>query len=114
MKLKNQTERKEFLNNYKAWELFKEIPEIEVKLYRYVFPNGTVIIATEYASFTYDRFESGRSYYKKTTAVKYHLILSEGDDFDNSTFFNEHKLYNPAGDNMTAIIKYLTIKRPEV
>ena len=61
MKLKNQTERKEFLNNYKAWELFKEIPEIEVKLYRYVFPNGTVIIATEYASFAYDRFESGRN-----------------------------------------------------
>ena len=89
MKLKNQTERKEFLNNYKAWELFKEIPEIEVKLYRYVFPNGTVIIATEYASFAYDRFESGRNYYKKTTAVKYHLILSEDDDFDNSTFFNE-------------------------
>lgn len=114
MKLKNQTERKEFLDNYKAWELFKEIPEIEVKLYRYVFPNGTVIIATEYASFTFDFFKNGLSYYKKTTAVKYHLILSEGDDFDNSTFFNEHKLYNPSGDNMTAIIKYLTIKRPEV
>lgn len=114
MKLKNQAERKEFLNNYKAWELFKEIPEIEVKLYRYVFPNGTVIIATEYASFTYDRFESGRSYYKKTTAVKYHLLLSETDDFSGGILLNEFKYYNPTGDSQSAIIKYLTVKRPEV
>lgn len=114
MQLKNKTERENFLKNYKSWELFKEIPEIEIKLYRYVFPNGTVIIATEHAIFTYDRFESGRSYYKKTTEVKYHLILGEGDDFDNPTFFNEYKVYNPVGDSMTAIIKYLTVKRPEV
>ena len=114
MKLKNKTERENFLKNYKSWELFKEIPEIEVKLYRYVFPNGTAIIATEHAIFTYDRFESGRSYYKKITAVKYHLILSETDDYRNSTFLNEYKLYNPTGDSFTTIVKYLTVRRPEV
>ena len=114
MKLKNQAERKEFLNNYKAWELFKEIPEIEVKLYRYVFPNGTAIIATEHASFTYDRRENGRTIYKKITAVNYHLILSETDDFSSITFCNEYKCYNPTGDSKSTIIKYLTVKRMEI
>lgn len=114
MKLKNKVEIENFLNNYKSWELFKEIPEIEVKLYRYVFTNGTVIIATEHASFAYDHFENGRTFYKKATAVKYHLILSETDDFSNGAFFNEYKNYNPDGDSLTAIIKYLTVKRPEV
>lgn len=70
MQLKNKIERENFLKNYKSWELFKEIPEIEVKLYRYVFPNGTVIIATEHAIFVYDRFEIGRSYYKKNNGGK--------------------------------------------
>lgn len=114
MILKNKAEREEFLNNYKSWELFKEIPEIEVKLYRYVLPNGTAIIATEHAIFTYDRFESGITIYKKITAVKYHLILSETDDFRGGTFFNEYKCYNPTGDSLIAIIKYLTVKRPEI
>lgn len=114
MILKNKTEREEFLDNYKSWELFKEIPEIEVKLYRYVFPNGTAIIATEHASFTYDRSENGRTIYKKITAVNYHLLLSETDDFSGGTFFNEYKCYNPTGDSKSAIIKYLTVKRSEI
>lgn len=114
MKLKNKVEREKFLKNYKSWELFKEIPEIEVKLYRYVFPNGTVIIATEHSSFGFDRFENGRSFYKKISAVKYHLILSETDDFSNSIFHAEYKTYNPTGDSLSSIIKYLTVKRPEV
>ena len=114
MQLKNKIERENFLKNYKSWELFKEIPEIEIKLCRYVFPNGTVIIATEHAKFTYDRFESGRKYHKKITAVKYHLILSETDDYSYSTFLNEYKLYDPTGDCLSAIVKYLIVSRPEV
>lgn len=113
MKLKNKVEREKFLKNYKSWELFKEIPEIEVKLYRYTFPNGTVIIATEHARFVFD-YENRKGSYKKVTAVKYHLILSETDEFINGHLFHEHKVYEPTGDSFTTIIKYLTVTGPEV
>ena len=37
MQLKNKAEREKFLESYREWELWKEIPELELKFYRYAF-----------------------------------------------------------------------------
>lgn len=65
MQLKNKAEREKFLENYKSWGLWKEVPELELKFYRYEFPNGTVLIATEYARMIFNRFGKNGTEYKK-------------------------------------------------
>lgn len=115
MPLKNKAEREKFLESYKEWELWKEIPEIEVKLYRYAFVStGAVIIATEFPRMVFSRFCKKGTEYKKSTDVKYHLLLREGDKSYKSEFSsNDFKFYNPVGDSKTAIIDYLTKVKPE-
>lgn len=115
MSFKNKREREEFLENYKEWELWREIPELEIKLYRYAFVStGAVIIATEHPIMKYSRFGPKGAEYKKGRAVKYHLILREGDrSFIRECYPNEHKVYNPSGDSKTSIIEYLTKVKPE-
>lgn len=114
MQLKNKAEREKFLENYKAWELFKEVPELELKFYRYEFPNGTVLIATEYADMKVVRYDGHKAIYEKGTDVRYHLILSEGDNFKNSCFIFDYKLYEPSGNSKSSIIEYLTKTKPEI
>ncbi len=116
MKFKNKKEREQFLDNYKAWELWKEIPEIEVKLYRFAFiKTGAVIIATEHPIMKFVSFGVKGAEYRKGRAVKYHLILREDDKSFNCDYSpNEHKIYNPSGDSKTTIIDYLVKVRPEV
>lgn len=118
MQLKNKAQREQFLEKYKAWELWKEIPELELKFYRYVFPNGTVIIATEYARIGWVDYDADRNkhIFEKGTTVNYHLLLSENDNFVPRYKYSEtaYKLYNPAGDGKSDIIKYLTDTKPEI
>ena len=114
MQLKNKAERERFLENYKNWELMHEVPELELKFYRYTFPNGTVIVATEYANMKVVRYDGHKGIYEKSTDVRYHLILSEGDNFKNSCFIFEYKLYEPSGNSKSSIIEYLTKTKPEI
>lgn len=51
MILKNKQERENFINNYKAWGVWKEVPELNLKFYRYELPTGAVIIVTEYMTY---------------------------------------------------------------
>jgi hypothetical protein len=44
----NDEKRQAFLKAYKDWGVWFTVPETEWTLYRYVLPNGTVIIALEY------------------------------------------------------------------
>ena len=114
MQLKNKKEREGFLEEYNSWELWKEIPELELKFYRKVLPNGTQIIATEHARMVFDHFSPSGSKYKKSRTVKYHLLLSDNDGYKVEYFEHEYRLYNPTGDSKTAIVEYLTKTRPEV
>ena len=116
MNFKNKNQREEFLENYSAWELWKEIPEIEVKLYRYAFiSTGAVIIATEYPTMKFVSFGIKGAEHVKSTSVRYHLILRGGDNsFRHEYSQNDYKLYNPSGDSKSAIIDYLTKVKPEV
>lgn len=114
MLLKNKKQREEFLNNYRNWELWKEIPELDLKFYRYRLPNGTVIIATEYACMKFADYRNGHFEYEKSTSVRYHLILSEADKYKIEHSNTAYKYYNPSGDSISSIIQYLAETKPEV
>lgn len=114
MQLKNKAEREQFLREYRYWELWKEIPELELRFYRCVLPNGTVIVAIEFVRLGFDSFGPNGAKYKKKYDVKYHLLLAEGDNYKAEYFENSYKLYNPTGDSKTAIVEYLTKVKPEV
>lgn len=116
MPLKNRTEREQFLENYKSWEFWKEIPELELKFYRYTFPTGTVIIATEYACIRWADYDNvnHRHIHKKGVDVNYHLILSESETFKKQYSETAYKFYNPSGDGRSSIIEYLTKTNPEI
>ena len=114
MQLKNKAERERFLENYKNWELMHEVPELEIKFYRYTFPNGTVIIATEYACMKFARFGSKGSEYKKGTSVRYHLILHKSDKHKVQFAEYEYRVYNPSGDSKSSIVEYLTKTKPDI
>lgn len=110
MQFKNKKEREEFLESYREWELWKEIPEIEVKLYRYAFVStGAVIIATEYPCKKFADYRSGHFEYKKDTAVCYSLILREGDSFKMQYSYsdNDFLYYKPAGERKSVLLEYL-------
>ena len=114
MQLKNKVERERFLEDYRSWELWKEIPELELKFYRKVLPNGTRIIATEFSRFVFEHFSPNGAKYKKSTDVKYHLLLSDNDNYKIEYLEYSFKVYNPSGDSKSAIIEYLTKVKPEV
>lgn len=115
MQLKNKNERERFLEDYRSWELWKEIPELELKFYRKVLPNGTVIIATEYACMKFTNYVRGRFEYKKSTSVNFHLLLADSENFKAQySDENSFKLYNPSGDRKSSIVEYLTKVKPEV
>ncbi len=114
MQLKNKAERERFLENYKKWELFREIPELKLKFYRYEFSNGSVIIATEYAAMRFVSFGRSGAKYIESVSVKYHLLLDVTDKYKTQFSENEYKLYNPTGDSKTAIVEYMTKTKPDI
>ena len=112
--LKNKVERERFLEDYRSWEIWKEIPELELKFYRKVLPNGTMIIATEHAHMVFANWDSKGCKYKKSRSVKYHLLLSDTDNYKIQYEEHAYRVYNPSGDSKSAIIEYLTKVKPEV
>ena len=49
--LKNQKERKEWLENYRSWGVWLDLPDVSKRFYRYNFKNGTSMIVEEYLQF---------------------------------------------------------------
>lgn len=88
-KLKNVAERKAFIEDYKKWGVWFEVPELQLVYYRYGLPNGDVLIVSEY--------KIAPDYYckKERTVERYHLIDSE------------HR-FEPMGNGTTILIDYLT------
>ena len=113
MQLKNKAQREQFLENYKKWNLILEIPELQIKFYRYTFQNGTVIIATEHAVMKFSHFAKTCKY-QTGRAVKYHLLLDKSDEYRVQFSEIEHRVYNPSGDSKTSIIEYLSKTKPEI
>lgn len=106
MKLKNKKEREQFVKNYKAWGVWKEIPELNIKLYRYDFNNGDCIIVTEF-------IRSKSAYLSEREDQKYHLVLTKETPY-KSTYGQCYDYYEPSGCCLGTIIDYLTQLRNEI
>lgn len=112
-KLKNKTERENFINNYKAWGIWKEVPELEMKYYRYVLPDGTQIIVSVHQCRFYD-YQTKTN--KDRASIKYHLVVPQEIKWPDISYTNgnEFKHFNPNGCGISTVVKYLTDTKPEV
>ena len=101
MILKNKQERENFINNYKAWGVWKEVPELNLKFYRYELPTGAVIIVTEYMTYT---------------SKKFCLILPEDDEYTKEHTYGAEYLrtYTPDSTSAGTIVDYMTKNRDKI
>ena len=104
--LKNSNQRKEFLDNYKAWGIWKKIPELGMKYYRYSFSDRTQFIASEYYSLD--------DHSELEIRNLYHIILGEDLLKKNDYTTNIYKHFSPGGNGQTIMIEYLTKHKPLV
>ena len=79
--LKNNDQRKEWLQNYRSWGLWYEDEHIGMAYYRFILPDGAQIIADEYLE------PISRGVYEPTS--KFHLV---GGDKNR---YNYHAAYQP-------------------
>lgn len=96
--LKNDEQRKVWVENYKAWGLWYTDNYIDVNYYKYDFPDGSRLIAAEYP----DR----ESYWsdEKADEVYYHLLERGKEKYDKTTY--DEKFRNST-NGITEIIKFL-------
>lgn len=96
--LKNNDKRKEWLRNYKEWGLWYEDENIGVKYYRYIFVDGTQLIAEEYPI----------SYFDYTSYL--HLVGGPSERTLNqygSYRYPYHEKYTRYPDNESEIVEFL-------
>lgn len=109
MILKNKQERENFINNYQSWGVWKEVPELNLKFYRYELPTGAVIIVTEYMTYFG---------YKETyvTSKKFCLILPEDDEYTKEHTYGAEYLrtYTPDNTSVSTITDYMTKNRDKI
>ena len=53
IEISNTEKRLKFIDSYKEWGVWIEIPDLKVKIYKIAFPTGEVLYATEYPSHSY-------------------------------------------------------------
>ena len=119
MKLKNKQERENFINNYQSWGVWKEVPELNLKFYRYELPTGAVIIVTEYMTYVskYIGGESGYEYKMVYKArQKFRLILPEDDDYTKEHTYGAEYLrtYTPDNTSVSTITDYMTKNKDKI
>lgn len=97
LNFKNDTERKAFLekDNCRKWQLYVEIPQLDLHFYRYELKNGDSIIAEIGKTYVYGRSEP-------TESFRLHLQTKEKPKFDTS------------GIAVTYIIDYLKKNKDEI
>lgn len=110
--LRNKQERESFLENYACWGVWKEIPELRVRFYKYDLPNGARIVAQTYVHPPIPHIPDRNQEY---TVAEYALLLPEGDDFRGQyEYGQEHTFYRPNGASKSTLIAYLAEKKPWV
>lgn len=112
MILKNNEERKQFLEEYAKWDLIDEVKELKVKFFKIVLPTKAVIIATEWQS-------PGNKYVPAHKSRKYALIIddthtgklpSTSFGCDDSVYFE----YDLAGVSENYLVDYLRKNRCDI
>lgn len=98
--LKNNDQRKEWLEDYKAWGIWYRDENIDVNYYKYDFPDGSRLVVAEYPK--------RRSYWKAEELADehyYHLIEK------NKKFYGSEKTfegkYAHGTDSETSLVEFL-------
>jgi hypothetical protein len=112
LNFKNKTEREEWAKDYRRWrfddgralDIWREVPELGLRFYRYDFKNGAALIATEYSYY---------SAYRKAYQTKYKfcLMLPENDPYidESRTSGDElHRTYTLEGCSLGTVVDYMT------
>lgn len=99
-KLKNNEQRKEWLNNYRSWGIWYKDEHIGVTYYRYQFENGAVLIIEEY--------ENESEYTGTYISSYFHLVGGPEPPRKNGIpKWNRNKKYNRYQNNETELIEFL-------
>ena len=109
-RLRNKQEREAFLDNYARWGIWKEIPELRVRFYKYDLPNGARIVAQTYVHPPISYLSYKKEEY---TVAEFSLLLPKGDEF-RGQYAQEYTFYRPNGASKTTIVAYLTETKPMV
>lgn len=96
--LKNNDQRKEWLNNYKAWGLWYRDEKIDINYYKYDFSDGSRLVVTEYPQ--------RQSYWNKNKIEDehfYHLLQINKEGYK----FRYNEKFRNSIDSETYIIDFL-------
>jgi hypothetical protein len=115
---KNRAEREAWVKDYKNWKLddgramdiWKSVPELALNFYRYDFANGAALVATEYNYWNGYTNECQRR-------RRFCLVLPEHDAcVDKSSVCGEewHRTYTLEGCSLGTVVDYLTKHRDDL
>lgn len=91
--LRNMTERKAFVQDYRSWGVYIEIPELTMRVFRKELPDRSIIYACEYKM----------SYYT-------HSVNPYGDDEwwpAQYQLVEKGERFKPTWDSITSIIEHM-------
>lgn len=99
-KLKNNDQRKEWLNNYRSWGTWYKDEHIGATYYQYQFENGAVLIVEEY--------ENENEYTGVYISSYFHLVGGPEPQRKNGIpKWNRNKKYNRYPNSETELIEFL-------
>lgn len=96
--LKNDSQRKEWLQNYKSWGLWYRDGNIDVNYYKYDFPDGSRLVVAEYPR--------RHAYYNSGMADEYyyHLLEKDRKNYDGCAYDAQ---YCQQTDSETYLVDFL-------
>ena len=104
--MKNNDQRKEWLRNYKAWGLWYEDKNIDVKYYKYDFENGARLIVEEYAPDPHKQ----NSWWVSNLTESFYMHLVGGPEPERKSGIPKwtyHTRYNKFPNSETELIEFL-------
>lgn len=99
-KLKNNGQRKEWLNNYRSWGIWYKDKHIGATYYRYQFENGADLIVEEY--------ENESEYIGTYISSYFHIVGGpEPERKSGIPKWTKHKKYNRYPNSETELVEFL-------
>lgn len=98
--LKNNDQRKEWLNNYKEWGLWYRDEHIDVNYYKYDFPDGSRLVVAEYPQ--------RRMYWRPNELADehyYHLLDKHRKWYGTDKTFDQQYVHST--DSETGLVEFL-------
>lgn len=98
LNLRNKEEREDWLNGFRSWGVWLDVPEASKKFYRYDLRNGCSIIV-----------EVGAAYSDWTNGT-----VKEHEQTTYAIIDEKHQKFNSSGDSFTMVIQWLTKNSKEL